>query len=124
VLVQNLSTGWNRKLNVCGIRAIAMPALAWAPVRSSTMRTVLVFQQRRHIRVDDQDHVSPATTVATIGPTEGLELLAQNRRTPVAAVTACSVYDNAINEGRHATTSTNTRLMNACLMNACLVRAS
>jgi len=60
-------------------------------------------EQGVHLRVDDEHDAAAATTVAAVGSTEWLELLAMYRGAPVAAAASPRVNDDAIDEPGHRT---------------------
>ena len=54
-----------------------------------------------HLRGDDQHDAAPAAAVAAVGAAEGLELLAVDRGTAVAAIARLGVNDDAVDEAGH-----------------------
>jgi len=65
------------------------------------VRCVVVIKQGGGLGIDAQDDVSAVATVAAVGSAEGLELLALNRDTAVAACSAGYVKYYPVYEGRH-----------------------
>jgi hypothetical protein len=65
------------------------------------VRCVVVIKQGGGLGIDAQDDVAAIAAVAAVGSTEGLELLALNRNTAVAACSAGYVKYYPVYEGRH-----------------------
>src|SRR5690606_662701 len=70
-------------------------------VRRPSVGAVVEVQQGVHPGVDDQFDVTPATAVATVRPTERLELLPVHRCAAIAATASRDVDGHAVNEPRH-----------------------
>ena len=66
------------------------------------MRVVVVVEQRRGVRSDDQHDVAAVPAVGAVGTAQRLELLAADRRAAVAAVASADVQDGSIDERGHA----------------------
>ena len=69
----------HRQDQVVAVGAAAVAALAGLAAGGLPVRGVVVVEQRRGVRVDDQDDVAAATAVAAVGAAERLELLAVDR---------------------------------------------
>jgi hypothetical protein len=63
------------------------------------MRVAVDVEQRGDARIDREDDVAAATTVATVGPAEWFELLAMDRGAAVTAVTPAGMQDDSVDEG-------------------------
>ena len=74
---------------------------AGGAVPGPLVRGAVVAQQGRHPGVDGQDDVSAVTTVAAVGPGQGLELLTVHGGAAVAAVAAGHMEDHSVNETGH-----------------------
>src|SRR5690606_35527228 len=81
--------------------AVAHAALAGLADRRPSVGAVVEVQQGVHPGVDDQFDVTPATAVATVRPTERLELLPVLRCAAIAATASRDVDGHAVNEPRH-----------------------
>ena len=68
------------------------------------------LEQRRDLRIGEQNHIATATAVAAIGPTEGTELFAHDGGTAVAAAAGSNMHHNAINECGHVPSSQSKRV--------------
>ena len=73
-----------------------LPAVAGLLVRG-----VVEVQQRVHVGVDLEDDVTAVATVAAVGPTEGLELLAVHGADPVRPVARGHVDGHTVDESGH-----------------------
>src|SRR5512143_941097 len=59
---------------------------------------IRVVEKGGQVAVADDDDIAAATAIATVGATEGHELLTAERHDPRAAITSFDVYDDAIDE--------------------------
>src|SRR5436309_986280 len=71
------------------------------------MRVEVKVEQRVYLRVDDQHNAAAAATIATVGPAEGLELLAVHRGAAVTAGAGARVDDDAVDKPRSHRNSSN-----------------
>ncbi|GAA3313165.1 hypothetical protein GCM10017710_16750 [Arthrobacter ramosus] len=62
---------------------------------------MVVIKQSGGLGINAKDHVAAITAIAAVGSAEGLELLALNRDTAVAACSAGYVKYYPVYEGRH-----------------------
>src|SRR5690606_36055995 len=80
---------------------VTVTARAVTAVLSPPSLAVVMLKQRGHVRGDPQDHRSPRATVATVGASEWLELLAVDRSHAVAAPTSADVQPHPVDECRN-----------------------
>jgi hypothetical protein len=79
-----------------------MTASARLAVGRMAMWAVVILQQRRNLRIDNENDVTAVTAVTAIWSAEWLELFAMDRSTAVAAIAAANVEDYAIYKVGHA----------------------
>src|SRR5699024_10501372 len=86
---------------VLPLGAVALTALTLTPVGSAAVGTVVILQQRGHLRVDAQDDVPAPPPVAAVRAAQRLELLAVHRGHTMAAVARGQVQHDTVDEGSH-----------------------
>ncbi|OIQ78777.1 hypothetical protein GALL_395150 [mine drainage metagenome] len=89
------------QLEVGAGRSLAVVTHALGTGRRMPVRPVVVVQQRRGLRVHDEDHAPAVAAVAAVRTGEGLELLAVDGGATVATVTAGGVQHDPVDERRH-----------------------
>jgi hypothetical protein len=81
--------------------AVAIRTLARLARSSPLMGTVMEGKKGGDAGIDDDDHVSAAAPVTTIGTTERFELLPMHRGATIATIAGVGMDDDAINERGH-----------------------
>ena len=91
----------DRQFEALAERAGAVVAHAEPAVAGVAVRRVVVRQERRDLRVGDEDDVAAVSAVAAVRAGEGLELLAADGHASVAALARAQVERHAVDEGDH-----------------------
>ena len=104
VAVAILDDGAERhgQLEVSAVGAGAVVAHARAAVGARAVRCAVVAEQRRGLRVGDEDDVATVAAVAAVGAGERLELLTTDGDASVAPMTGTQVQRDVVDEGGHA----------------------
>jgi hypothetical protein len=93
------SAGRHEQHAIVTVGPVAVAARTGASVAGPLVRMAVVVEQRRHRRIDNEDDVAAAATVATVRAAERLELLPVRRGAAVPAIAGSDMQDDAIDEG-------------------------
>jgi hypothetical protein len=73
-----------------------------AAVFACSVGAVVIIKQCCDLGVSDQNQVTPVATVATVWPTEWLELLPTHRHAAASTVTGAEVQNDLVDKRGHA----------------------